>query len=63
MTDKLGCLANSIANSLFMVDRPPLEDFHSSAKSVICNIVYNAGVKIFTKLMELSTKKEKQSQN
>ena len=39
VTDTLGCLANCIANSRFMVDRPPLEDFHSSARRVTCNLL------------------------
>ena len=39
LTDTLGYLANCMVNSLFAVDRPPLEDFHSLAKCVMRSVV------------------------
>ena len=47
VTATWGCLASPIANSLLKVDRPPLEDFHSSAKSVICNFLPDITMEMF----------------
>ena len=38
MISASGNLANRMANSLFMVDSPPLLDPHSEAKMVTCNL-------------------------
>jgi len=46
VTATLGCLASCIATSLFMVDRPPLQDFRSSAKSVIRNFPLDITMKM-----------------
>ena len=35
LTEVLESLANCMASSLFMVDRPPLEDVHALAKSLM----------------------------
>ena len=48
LTEVLESLANCMANSLFMVDRPPLEGFHSLANNVM-HVVIKLSFLFYTK--------------